>query len=200
MLYKHTQMELGKLFGSTLDNLIEGFQLIGHDWTYLYVNKAVLKQSRLSRKDDLLGYTMMEKFPGIEQTEMFNVLQSCMTERITARIENEFTFPDGTKSWFELRVEPVPEGIFILSLDISERKRAENERKKYTEGLEEMIFMTSHKVRQPVTNILGLSSLLDNASISLEQLREITGYMKVSAERLDDFTKELTNFIQNLKK
>jgi hypothetical protein len=193
-------MELGKLFGSTLDNLIEGFQLISHDWTYLYVNKAVVKQSRYTRKDDLLGYTMMEKFPGIEETEMFRVLQSCMTERITARIENEFTFPDNGKGWFELRIEPVPEGIFILSLDITERKRGEIDKKKYTEGLEEMIFKTSHKVRQPVTNILGLSNLLDNANISLDHLREITGYMKASAERLDDFTKELTHFIKNLKK
>lgn len=193
-------MELGRLFGSTLDNLIEGFQLISHDWRYVYVNKAVIKQSRLKRKEELLGHTMMEKFPGIEESELFGVLQSCMTERITARIENEFTFPDGSKGWFELRVEPVPEGIFILSLDITERKRAEIDRKKYTEGLEEMIFLTSHKVRQPVTNILGLSSLLDNANISLDHLREITGYMKASAERLDDFTRELTNFIQNLKK
>ena len=40
-------------------------------------------------------------------------------------MDNEFTYPDGTKEWFELSIQPVPEGIFILSIDISERKRAE---------------------------------------------------------------------------
>ena len=29
--------------------------------------------------------------------------------------------------WFDLRIEPVPEGVFILSLDITERKKAEEE-------------------------------------------------------------------------
>lgn len=28
---------------TTLDNLMEGFQLIGFDWKYLYVNDAVVK-------------------------------------------------------------------------------------------------------------------------------------------------------------
>ena len=33
--------------------------------------------------------------------------------------------PDGSRSFFELSIEPVPEGVFILSLDITERKKAE---------------------------------------------------------------------------
>ncbi len=33
--------------------------------------------------------------------------------------------PTARKEWFELSIQPVPEGIFILSIDVSERKRAE---------------------------------------------------------------------------
>jgi len=40
-------------------------------------------------------------------------------------MENEFVFPDGTIGWFEIGVQPVPEGVFILSEDITERKRSE---------------------------------------------------------------------------
>lgn len=193
---KHTPLNSQ---GNTLDNLLEGFQLISFDWRYLYVNEAVVKQSRYPSKEDLLGFTMMEKYPGIENTQLFWTLQRCMVERVPALLENEFKFPDGSSGWFELRVEPVPEGLFVLSLDISERKNAELERKQYTQNLEEMIFMTSHKVRQPVSNILGLSALLDSASISLEELKNISGYMKQSAITLDNFTKELTTFIEELK-
>jgi putative nucleotidyltransferase with HDIG domain len=39
----------------------------------------------------------------------------------------EFVFPDGTIGWFELSIQPVPEGILILSHDITNRKRAETE-------------------------------------------------------------------------
>lgn len=183
-----------------LDNLMEGFQLIGYDWRYLYINDAVVRHSRYRSKKDLLGYTMMERYPGIEQTELFDVLRHCMNNRTPAIMNNQFTFPDGSTGWFELRIYPVPEGVFILSMDITQRKESEQERKKYTDGLEEMIQMASHRVRQPVSNILGLATLLDGTTISIEELKEICGHMKASAILLDTFTKELTYFIRDLKK
>jgi len=194
---KHS--DKGKLSNSTLDNLLEGFQVIGFDWRYLYVNDAVLKQSKCKTKEDLLGFTMMEKYPGIEKTEMFKVLKRCMKKRVREELENEFTFPDKSKGWFELRVEPVPEGLFILSIDITKRKSAELERRKYASGLKEMLFITSHKVRQPVAHILGVSNMLDTSKLSQNELCKIVSYMKESVQSLDSFTKELTTYIHTLK-
>ena len=113
-------------FRTTLENLMEGCQIIAHDWRYLYANAGAGRHGKRPVQE-LLGRTMMEAFPGIEATEMFAVLQQCMTERISRRIENEFVYGDGTSAWFELAIEPVPEGVFVLSLDITERKRAEDE-------------------------------------------------------------------------
>ncbi|HLB48479.1 MAG TPA: HD domain-containing phosphohydrolase [Anaerolineales bacterium] len=110
----------------TLDNMLEGCQLIGFDWRYLYVNNAVARQGRRT-KEELLGHTMMEVYPGIEATAMFAVLRRCMAERTPSHLENEFTYPDGALGWFELSIQPVPEGLFILSIDITARKRAEEE-------------------------------------------------------------------------
>ncbi len=107
-----------------LDNLMEGYQVIGRDWRYLYINDAAASHGR-RYKQDLLGRSMTDCYPGIQNTPMFALLRKCMEQRIPNRMENEFTFPDGAKGWFELRFEPVPEGVFILSIDISERKRAE---------------------------------------------------------------------------
>lgn len=52
-------------FRATLDTMLEGCQIIGFDWRYLYVNDAVVAQSGY-RRDELLGHTMMEKYPGID--------------------------------------------------------------------------------------------------------------------------------------
>jgi len=188
-----------KTFYATLDNLMEGFQLVSHDWRYLYVNEMVVKHSRYAAKDDLLGYTLMEKYPGIELTPMFKTLEGCMQQRVCKTLENEFTYPDGAKGWFELRVEPVPDGIFILSVDISERKKTEMEKAEYVKGLEEVIFITSHRVRQPVSQILGYSELLKHPSVSHEDLKQIGGFMQVSAEKLDGYTRDLNDFIQEMK-
>ena len=107
-----------------LDSLLEGCQVLGFDWQYLYVNDAVVAQSRRAR-EELLGSRMTELYPGIEQTPMFAELRRCMESRATGRLENEFRYPDGSTAWFELRIEPVPEGLFVLSLDITARKDAE---------------------------------------------------------------------------
>lgn len=193
-------MKNGNLSTPSLDYLLEGFQLIDFNWQYVYVNKSIVKQSKYQHKEELLGFTMMEKFPGIEETDMFKMLNFCMKERVSACFENEFSFPDNTVGYFELRVQPVPEGIFVLSIDITARKKAEQERKRFIKGLEEMIFMTSHKVRQPVSNIIGLSDLLEDDGLSQLDLKEICDFMKESALTLDEFTKELTSFIYELRK
>lgn len=111
---------------SILDSLLEGFQVIDYDWKYLYVNSTVASQGQ-SSVDKLLGKTMMECYPGIEDTFMFCQLRKCMDERVTLHFENEFTYNDGSKNWFELRIEPIPEGVFILSTNITNRKQAEEE-------------------------------------------------------------------------
>ena len=185
--------------GSALDDLMEGFQLIDYNWKYQYVNNAIVQQAKCETKDDLLGHTMMEKYPGIEHTPLFAVLSECMNERISKNFENEFTFPDGSKGWFELRIQPVQKGIFILSMDITERKRSEAARIEHAKNLEKMIYMTSHKVRQPVAHILGVANLLETTVRTQQELNEIIGYMKQSALSLDEFTKELSNYIHDLK-
>ena len=107
-----------------LDNLREGLQVISPDFRYVYLNTAAASHGR-STPAVLRGRTMMEAYPGIDGTEMFDVLRRCMLERSIDVIENEFVFEDGTSNWFELRFEPVPDGLAILSLDITERKRDE---------------------------------------------------------------------------
>lgn len=125
-------------FKITLDHMMEGCQIISPDWRYIYLNEAAIVHSHKS-KEELLGHTMMESYPGIEKTEMFAILRECMEIRVHHQLENEFIYPDGTQGWFELRVDPVPQGIFVLSLDISERKESEETLKQYKEQLEQLL-------------------------------------------------------------
>lgn len=110
---------------STLDNMMEGCQIISFEWLYLYINNAAEKHDRRP-KEELLGKKYMDMWPGIEKTYAFGIIKKCMEERVSHFMENEVVFPDGNKGWFEIRIEPVPEGIFILSVDITERKLAED--------------------------------------------------------------------------
>jgi hypothetical protein len=53
---------------NTLDDLLEGCQVIGYDWRYLYVNSVAAKQGH-REPEELLHHTMMEMYPGIDNTD-----------------------------------------------------------------------------------------------------------------------------------
>lgn len=75
---------------------------------------------------------------------------------------------------------------------------AKENQKEHILGLQQMMFMTSHRLRQPVANILGMANLLDSFENSPEDISRTIGYMKQSALLLDEFTKELSTFIELL--
>jgi PAS domain S-box-containing protein len=108
-----------------LDNLLEGCQIIGFDWKYIYLNRTAEIHNRRANKE-LLGNRYMDMWPGIEQTDIFRIIKNTLENRVSHHLENEFIFPDGRMGWFDLSIQPVPEGVFILSIDITERKLAEN--------------------------------------------------------------------------
>src|SRR5512147_2223244 len=97
----------------SLDSLREGIQVISRDWRYLHMNLAAAQHGRRARAE-LIGRTMMECYPGIERTRLFAVLESCMRERRSDQLENEFVYPDGRRADFELRIRPCPEGLIVL--------------------------------------------------------------------------------------
>jgi PAS domain S-box-containing protein len=130
--------EKEKQYRFLIENMREGIQVIGYDWRYLFVNNSLARQSKYAA-EELIGKTMMEKYPGIENTAMFKVLEDCMKNRKGSMMENEFVYPDGSKGWLELSIQPVPEGIFILSMDITERKKMEEEKNSLTDTLQSSV-------------------------------------------------------------
>ncbi|MFW6056293.1 MAG: HD domain-containing phosphohydrolase [Chloroflexota bacterium] len=109
-----------------LDELGEGCQVIGYDWRYLYVNEAAARQGKRCPKE-FIGRTVMEVYPGIEETDLFARLRECMKIRRMDTLEHEYEYRGGDTGWFEVRIEPVPSGLFLLSTDITARKQAEQQ-------------------------------------------------------------------------
>lgn len=133
-------------YQAVLDHMLEGAQIIGFDWRYLYVNESLSRQGR-ETKENLLGHTMLEVYPGIENTELFKILRQCMKERIPHLLENEFIFPDGERRWFEMSIQPVQEGLFILSNDITAHKHAEDNLLALNQELEKRVAESTSELR-----------------------------------------------------
>ncbi|MGC4082572.1 MAG: hypothetical protein QM736_10790 [Vicinamibacterales bacterium] len=68
---------------------------------------------------------MTDCYPGIDDTPMFEVLRRVMHSRQPEQCLSEFTYPDGAHTWFELLMQPVADGVCIISLDVNDRQRAQ---------------------------------------------------------------------------
>jgi len=204
-------------YRSTLDTILEGCQLIGFDWRYLYLNPAAAIQNRRPNAE-LLGRTMPEAWPGIEASNVFAMLLRCMEERIGVHAETEFEFEDGHKGCFDVRAQPVPEGIFVLSVDISERRKAELALRELNENLERKVrerthdldaakeraeaadrvksaFLAtmSHELRTPLNSILGFTGIVLKGMagpLTPEQSKQL-GMVQGSARHLLDLINDV---------
>ena len=69
------------------DQMLEGFQVIDDEYRYVYLNHAAAKHGKKSR-EELIGRTMKEVYPGIETTPAFAAIQRCMVDRIPTSMES----------------------------------------------------------------------------------------------------------------
>jgi len=109
---------------SLFDNMLEGCQVLDFDWKYLYINKAAERHNQRPNSE-LIGRKYADMWPGIEETKVFELIKSCLEDRKFYHLENEFVFPSGDVGWFDLSIQPVEEGVFILSIDVTNKKNAE---------------------------------------------------------------------------
>jgi len=111
---------------TAFDHLLEGVQVIDFQWKYLYINDTAARQSKCT-KEDLIGKVFADAWPGIESSEVFALIKDSLENKNPHKLENRFVFLDKSVGWFELSVQPIPEGVFILSVDITPRKNYEKQ-------------------------------------------------------------------------
>lgn len=163
-----------------MDKMLEGAQIISFTGKYIYVNDAVAKQLRIPR-ENLRGQTIKNLLPVSQNTGFFETLNHCMQDRAPQHLEERLTFQDGKSGWFELSLQPVPEGVFVLSMDITERKNAEDQVRRINAELE-------RKVEERTKQLLILNQELESFSYSVSHdlrapLRVLDGYAEMLAER-----------------
>lgn len=205
------------LYRDTLDHMLEGCQLVGFDWRYRHINVAAERHNR-QPAEGMIGRTMMQAFPGIEHTHFFHQVRTCMTDRTPQYSEVEFVFSDGTRGWFEASVVPNPEGIAILSVDVTERRRAEDALRANASALEQRVaertaelvqareaaeganlaksaFLAtmSHEIRTPMNGVVGMVEVLSHSKLP-EHLNEAVRTIRTSAFSLLGIIDDILDF------
>jgi len=171
----------------------------------IYVNENFCRISKFT-ETELLGQNHRIVNSDYHPKSFFKELWGTISSGKVWRGDVKSKAKDGTFFWLDSTIVPIFNDdheiiqYFSLRLPIDDKKRIEAERKTYVESLEKMISMTSHSVRHPVTQILGIVSALENENLESAEQAELLAYLKQSATSLDLFTKELTAYMSNLRK
>jgi PAS domain S-box-containing protein len=107
-----------------LESMTEGFFAVDREWRFTYVNRAA--HEILEREPrDLLGKNVWAEYPGLLGTEFERAYRQAMAERKQVRVAAYY--PEDER-WYEVKVYPQPDGIAIYFRNVTEEKRAEQER------------------------------------------------------------------------
>lgn len=105
----------------TIDSLEDGFIALNRAWRYAYLNRRAAEL--LGRAtEDLIGTTPSAEFPLCPGRPIYDACQRAVAEN-HAVLHEEFV--PASDRWYENRIYPVPEGLWIFFRDITERKRAQ---------------------------------------------------------------------------
>lgn len=181
--------------GDVVERLLEGFQIIDRSFRYVHVNRALLEHARRSRAD-LIGHRMREVFPGIEETPLYATIERCMRERTAAEFETPFVYPDGDVAWFELRITPIPEGLAVLSLDITDRKAlaARLQRSQRLEVAGRMAANIGHEFKNLLTAVQSACELAQLRSPAGAPIRDDLDLALAATERASELAHQLLSF------
>lgn len=194
-----------KLFRSLIEHSNDGMGMLNEKGEVVYVTRSAEKIDG-HPVEDLIGKVGLgQVHPDDREHAMKIIEEAYKSPGKPIYSQHRILHKNGTWVWTEGTMtnflnDPDIRALVVNFRNISERKKSEEEQKEAIRALEEMMFITSHRVRQPVVNILGLANLLDEGA-GEEEHEKLLSYIKQAAVSLDDFTKELTAFIhkQELK-
>lgn len=182
----------------------------GHGPIITFVNEAFVKMTGYL-KEELIGNTpQILQGPETSRVEL-NKIRTAIEKHITCETEIINYNKKGQEYWVELSIAPVTNHLgkishfIVIEKDITNRKNLEQERERLiteltqnNKDLRQFSYITSHNLRGPIANLLGLSSLIDVHKIEDETLKEILNGIKKAALMFDDTLKDLTNVL-NIK-
>ncbi|MCX5994488.1 MAG: ATP-binding protein [Chloroflexi bacterium] len=151
-----------RLRGSLLST--DAFLLFDDNLNLVDINDAGQRLFDVSA-EAALGKCIMDVMPDIKKSDIYNKYRHILKTGEPLVIHQKL----GDRS-LAAQVFKLGDSLGIIVSDITERKRAEEERElvlaelaEKTKELEQVIYLTSHDLRSPLVNIQGFSKELDEA-------------------------------------
>ena len=118
-----------------LESISDAIYAVDRDWRIVYVNERAVEVMGENRdeplpREELLGRTVWELFPGTVGTELEAAFRTVARDRRPDVLEFHYVPYD---HWFDVHIFPTAEGLGVYFRDITRRKQAEAERERWAE-------------------------------------------------------------------
>ena len=116
--------ESARAMTEILEKTTDAFFAVDREWRFIYLNPEA--ETLLGRRrDEVIGKELWKEFPQLNGSPFEVNYRRVMTDQMPV----EFEASDAAgKVWFEMRAYPSGGGVSVFFRDVTERKRAEEER------------------------------------------------------------------------
>ncbi|MDB5132184.1 MAG: domain S-box protein [Mucilaginibacter sp.] len=168
---------------------------------------------------ELIFGTLLQKgihFWKLLREERKGPVRDMMRSAMTGEpINYEVRYPllNGASQWYQISMNPVKDqydkiiGLCYSAINITSNKIAEMARtgiakdlEQRNNDLEQFAYMVSHHLRAPVANIIGLSQILKQADLPLNERIEAEDFLFQSIMELDEIVRQLNHVLQMRRK
>jgi len=177
---------------------------------YLGCNKVFAKDAGINDLKNIVGKSDFDLPWAPEESEKYRNDDRDVMDSKTPKLHLIETQRQANKQtvWLDTTKIPLTDsngdvyGILGIYEDITDRKRADEERERMTQdlieknvNLKQFSYIVSHNLRSPINKILGLSSLIKMPPYDDDQNYRMVQYIVNETQNLDNVVKDLTTII-----
>ena len=109
-----------------LENISDGFLVLDDAFVIRQISAEGLRIDGRAASD-IIGRSHWDVYPGTEAGELGHLYKSALAEGTPVALDHQYVWPDGHRTWFEMRAYPTPDRKFlgIFYRDVTERINAE---------------------------------------------------------------------------
>lgn len=134
----------------------ESGRMVDAEWEY--ANPAAVRMSRLE-PGHLEGKRLLQVMPGVGEVGLFDIYREVVETGEPRQSEVHYKH-GGHDLWLRVAAAKLDDGFAVSYADISDRKRAEEERERAVAAQNRFYAAMSHEIRTPMNAILGYTDLL----------------------------------------
>ncbi|MFH1422481.1 MAG: ATP-binding protein [Planctomycetota bacterium] len=187
------------LYGSVLENMVEGVLVINNNFRVIYANPEMKKLFDI-KKDDLLTDKKVEDvFPQLKDNGVIDLMQESdyiltRFKMISPDMKNKLEIEAKFSTFRDKRGKSVGKiGIFN---DITLRQQLEESKKKSDRlvEIEEMSFGLAHEIRNPLASIRGCTQELGRTQFLDTDSKRLAEIVCLESDRLDKIISDFLGF------